>query len=117
MQKGTKRHLPDLGTKRFHTSQPWVAQHHSDHSELRAYSEASREFETVLTIHATSGYRAEAMAEFVLSIINETILSESLMLKAMTTMQDFLIENDFNPKVEKPVVELVERIKRTYGLK
>jgi hypothetical protein len=117
MPKESKRRPPDTSTKRFHTSQPWVAQHHSDRSEIRAYSEASCEFETVLVVCGTSGCSAEAMAAFVLGIVNEIILSESIMLRAMTTMQDFLIENDFNPKVEKPVVDLVERIKRTYGLK
>jgi hypothetical protein len=110
-----KRLLNNLISKRFYMSQPWRAQHHSDHSELRAYSEAKGDFETVLTVHGTSGYSAEAMAEAILSIINETILGEHLMLNAMKTMQDFLIETDFSPKVEKPVVDLIARIKRTYG--
>ena len=71
MPKTKKAKCPTKQPRRFYAAHPWQCQHHPDRSEIKAYIEASGEWETILTVHATSGASAEELATYVASIVNE----------------------------------------------
>jgi hypothetical protein len=55
----------------YYVTHPWESRHHSDHSEIVAYVEASGARETVLDVRQTSGASHEAMAASILALIRE----------------------------------------------
>jgi hypothetical protein len=117
MAKTKNTSTPDTKLKASYGLHPWKSKVCGDRTEIEAYVIASGRWETILIATQAPGYGHEALAQFIVTAVNELLTGERLMLTALITMQDFLVENDFHPRVEKPVIDLVERIKRTYGIK
>jgi hypothetical protein len=103
----SKRSLP----KSYYTAQPWQCQHAKDSSAITAYVEASGTWETVATIHTTSGNGAETLATFICNLINDTQKNKSLLQEAMDALQLCLEEDRLTFSSEQAVDHAVARIR------
>lgn len=65
--------MPKQGQTRrpYYSTNPWQCRHGKETSEITAYVEASGKWETVLTVHPTSGASAEVMARYLVAIMND----------------------------------------------
>lgn len=95
----------------FYSLHPWQCAHHPDCSEIAAYVEASGEWETILTVHPTSGASAETLATYVAVIINEHQGKADLLHEAMTALELCLEEDRLTFTSEQAADRVVTRIK------
>jgi hypothetical protein len=111
MPKAKKAKCPAKLSRQFYTAHPWQCRHHQDRSEVTAYVEASGEWETVLTIHPTSGASAEVLANYVAAIVHEHQAKADLLQEAMTALELCLEEDRLTFKSEQAADRVVTRIK------
>jgi hypothetical protein len=111
MPKSKKAKCPTTQQRRFYTAHPWQCLHHQDHSEITAYIEASGEWETILTVHPTSGASAEIVAVYVAAIMNEHQGKADLLQEAMTALELCLEEDRLTFTSEQAADRVVTRIK------
>lgn len=95
----------------FYAAHPWECRHRKDGSEITAYVEASGEWETILTVHPTSGASAEVVAAYVAAIINEHQSGADLLQEAMTALELCLEEDHLTFTSEQAEDRVVARIK------
>lgn len=113
MPKTTKAQCPTTQPRQFYTAHPWQCRHHQDRSEIAAYVEASGEWETILTIHPTSGASAEVLANYVAAIVHEHQAKADLLQEAMTALELCLEEDRLTFTSEQAADRIVTRIKAT----
>ncbi len=77
---------------RIYSLHPWRCTHHSTHSELVAYVEASGQWETVLTVSPTSGTSAKLMANFIMTLVNSYRQNNDLLRKAIKALEAIMQE-------------------------
>lgn len=111
MPKAKKPQCPTTQPRQFYTAHPWQCHHHQDRSEITAYVEASGEWETVLTIHPTSGTSAEVLANYVAAIVQEHQAKADLLQEAMTALELCLEEDRLTFTSEQAADRVVTRIK------
>jgi hypothetical protein len=107
--KGTK--CPATQPRKFYTAHPWQCRHLEDRSKITAYVEASGEWETILTVHPTSGASAEVVAAYIAAIINEHQSKADLLQEAMTALELCLEEDRLTFTSEQEADRVVTRIK------
>ena len=111
MPKTIKPKKPTIKSREFYSLHPWQCRHHKDNSEIVAYVEASGEWETILTVHPTSGASAEVVAAYVAAIINEHQSRIDLLQEAMTALELCLEEDSLTFSSEQAADHAVTRIK------
>lgn len=111
MPKTKKAKSPTTQPRRFYTAHPWECRHHQHCSEITAYIEASGEWETILTVHPTSGAGAEVVAAYVAAIINEHQSKTDLLQEAMTALELCLEEDRLTFTSEQAADRVVTLIK------
>jgi hypothetical protein len=97
----------------FYSIHPWECQHQRDQSEIRAYVEASGNWETVAVIRQTTGANAEAMAQFICYLINDNQKNKSLLLDAMEALESCLEESKLTFASEQAADSVFRRIKES----
>ncbi len=90
----------------------WQCEHHKDCSEIKAYVEASGEWETVLEARPTSGASAETLADFVCGLINSNQEKNRLMRIALEALQTCLDEGDLNFTSEQAADHAIAQLKK-----
>jgi hypothetical protein len=110
MPKTKKAQCPANQSRQFYAAHPWECRHLEDRSALTAYVEASGEWETILTVHPTSGASAEVVAAYVAAIINEHQSKADLLQEAMKALQ-FIMEDGLTFTTEQAADRVVTRIK------
>jgi hypothetical protein len=88
----SQKRAPDNKSRCFYSIQSWECRHDKDRSEIKAYVEASGTWETILTVHPTSGASAETMAAYITAIINQQQRKQDLLQDAMDALE--LVMND-----------------------
>ena len=111
MPKTKKAQCPTTEPRRFYTARPWECRHYEDRSEINAYVEASGKWETVLTVHPTSGASAEVLANHVAAIVHEHQAKADLLQEAMTALELCLEQDPLTFTSEKAANRVVTRIK------
>lgn len=111
MPKAKKAKCPTTQPRQFYTAHPWRCHHHQDRSEVKAYVEASGEWETVLTVHPTSGASTEVLANYVAAIVHEHQGKADLLQEAMTALELCLEEDHLTFTSEQAADRVVTRIK------
>lgn len=101
--------------KSFYTVHPWECRHKEDRSEIKAYVEASGNWEVVAEVRNTSGASAETMATFLCNLINDNQKDRSLLLAAMDALQTCLNEANHTFASEQEADRVVQRIKGKIG--
>ena len=114
MSKQTKPSKP-RSQKSFYSIHPWQSVHQKDGFALRAYVEASGEWETIMTIHSSSGCTAETMAEFVLNLINDNQRHQNILFEAMSALELCLQEDQMTVASEQAADRVITQIKRKIG--
>ena len=102
---------PAAQMRKFYTSHPWQCRHLKDRSEITAYVEASGEWETILTVHPTSGDSAEVVAAYVAALINEHLGKADLLQEAMKALELCLEEARLTFASEQAADRVITRIK------
>jgi len=102
---------PAAQTRKFYTVHPWQCRHLKDRSEITAYVEASGEWETILTVHPTSGASAEVVAAYVAALVNEHQSKADLLQEAMKALELCLEEAQLTFTSEQAADRVVTRIK------
>jgi hypothetical protein len=97
--------------RKFYTAHPWQCRHLKDRSAITAYVEASGEWETILTVHPTSGVSAEVVAGYVAALINEHQSKADLLQEAMTALELCLEEPRLTFTSEQAADRVITRIK------
>jgi len=110
--KQSKEAKPVNKSKRFYRIHPWQCRHHINHSEIVAYVEASGKWETVLTVHQTSGINTETMATFILNLVNDNQNNRDLLFEAMLTLETVLEKGRLDYGSELDANSIVGRIKK-----
>lgn len=111
MPKAKKAKCPTTQLRQFYAAHPWQCRHHEDRSEITAYVEASGEWETILTVHPTSGASAESVAAYIAAIINEHQSKADLLQEAMTALLLCLEEDRLTFASEQAADRVVTRIR------
>jgi hypothetical protein len=111
VSKTKKAKCPTKQPRRFYAAHPWQCKHNEDRSDITAYVEASGEWETILTVHPTSGASAEALATYVAAIMNEHQGTAGLLQEAMTALELCLEEDQLTFTSEQTADRVVTRIK------
>jgi len=113
MPKSTKSKRAATQSRQFYAAHPWQCRHREDRSDITAYVEASGEWETVLSVHPTSGASAEALATYVAAIMNEHQGKADLLQEAMEALELCLEEAQLTFTSEQAADRVVTRIKAT----
>lgn len=111
MPRTKKAKCPTMQMRQFYTAHPWQCVHHQDRSEITAYVEASGEWETILTVHPTSGDSAEVVAGYIAAIMNEHQSKADLLREAMKALELCLGEDRLTFTSEQAADRVVTRIK------
>ena len=111
MSKTKRAKCPTNQSRQFYTAHLWQCRHLEDRSEITAYVEASGEWETILTVHPTSGASAEVVAAYVTAIINEHQSRVDLLQEAVTALELCLGEDHLTFTSEQAADRVVARIK------
>ena len=111
MPRTSKQSRPATQLRQFYAAHPWQCSHHEDRSDITAYVEASGEWETILTVHPTSGASAEALAVYVAAIMNEHQSKADLLQEAMAALELCLEEDHLTFTSEQAADRVVTRIK------
>jgi hypothetical protein len=82
----------DRQSARIYSLHPWRCTHHSNHSEIVAYVEASGQWETVLTVNPTSETSAKTMATFIMHLVNSYRQNNDLLRVAMKALESVMQE-------------------------
>lgn len=93
MVKSSKATSPVSSLRQFYAAHAWQCRHKKTRSDIEAYVEASGEWETIITVHPTSGASAETLANYVASIMNEHQSRIDLLQDALTAL-DLCLEGD-----------------------
>lgn len=101
--------------RRYYTLHPWQCRHYAEHSEISAYVEASGEYEVVAIIRPTSGASSEALATFIVNLINDNQNNGHLLSDAMATLQLILEEDRLTFSSEQAADAIVNRIRKRMG--
>jgi hypothetical protein len=111
MPKTKKAQRPTNQSRQFYTAHPWQCRHHDNHSDIAAYVEASGEWETILTVHPTSGDSAEVVAAHIATIINAHQSKADLLQDALTALELCLEEDRLTFTSEQAADRAVARIR------
>jgi hypothetical protein len=111
MPKSKKAKSAVKQPRQFYTAHPWQCEHHQDRSDITAYVEASGEWETVLTVHPTSGASAEALATHVAAIVNEHQDGVDLLQDALSALELCFEEGKLTFTSEQEADRVITRIK------
>lgn len=111
MKKTYKKPKTISSIKPIYALQPWVCQHYPDHSEIEAYVEATGDWEAVAEVHQTAGHSAEALADYIVRVINDNQKNKNLLLDAMEALQLCLEEDGLTFSSEQAVDRVFTRIK------
>jgi hypothetical protein len=101
----------DKQSVRIYSLHPWRCTHHSNHSEIVAYVEASGQWETVLTVNPTSETSAKAMANFIMHLVNSYRQNNDLLREAMKALEAVMKEG-LNYSTEQEADSVVAGIKQ-----
>src|SRR6266851_1772305 len=101
--------MPSL--RQFNAAHPWQCRHKKTRSDIEAYVEASGEWETILTVHPTSGACAETLANYVASIMNEHQSKTDLLQEAMMALELCLEDERLTFTSEQAADRAVTRIR------
>ncbi len=113
MPKTSKSKTRKNKIKQFYSTQPWECRHHKSHSEIVAYVEASGTWEIIATINTTAGVSAEAMAQFICGLINDSQNDQDLLREAMKALES-VVEEGLNYSTEQNVDEVIASIKKRF---
>ncbi|MFY9288427.1 MAG: hypothetical protein WAO98_07985 [Alphaproteobacteria bacterium] len=98
----------------FYGIRPWSAAHYDGYSEISAYVEASGNIENIMTVRATSGASAEAIAEFALDLINDHQRNQHLLRDAIAALEAVMDDGlDFSS--EQNLEKNIQKLKRQIG--
>lgn len=111
MPRTSKQNRPAKQPRQFYAVHPWQREHHPDRSGIKAYVEASGEWETILTVHPTSGASAEELAAFVAGIMNDHQGKADLLQDALEALELCLEEDHLTFASEQSADRVVTRIK------
>lgn len=107
--KKAKSHAKQI--RLFYAARPWECCHHQDSSEITAYIEASGEWETIITVHPTSGASAEALANYVAAIVNDHQGKADLLQEARAALEQCLEGDRLTFTSEQAADRVVTRIR------
>jgi hypothetical protein len=91
-KKVSNANQPATKVRSYYTIQPWECRHDNNRSEILAYVEASGKWETILTVHPTSGASTEALGSHICNLINQHQIKENILQEAMSALE--LVMND-----------------------
>lgn len=111
-QTRSKSHYSAKQSINFYSVHPWESRHYNDHSEIIAYVEVSENWESVLTVHTTSGKGHETTAEFILAIIHEHQRKQGVLKDALDALELCLEEDGLTFSSEQAAERAVAKIKR-----
>jgi pyridoxal/pyridoxine/pyridoxamine kinase len=95
----------------FYSVHPWESRHHSDHSEIVAYVEASGAWETVLDVRQTSGASHDAMAASILALIHEHHEKRNALRDAIEALE-LVLKDGMTFSSEQAAERAVDSIKK-----
>jgi len=95
----------------FYSLQPWLCQHYPDRSDITAYVEASSHWEVVAVVQPTSGASAEALADFLVRLVNAHQKNQNLLRDAMEALEAVMQEG-LNFATEQDAYSVVASIKQ-----
>ena len=95
---------------RIYSLHPWRCTHHSNHSEIVAYVEASGQWETVLTVNPTSETSAKTMANFIMHLVNSYRQNDALLRDAMAALEA-VVNDGLNFTTEQTAEHVITHIK------
>jgi len=101
----------DLKPRCYYALAPWKCRHHADRSEITAYVEASGKWETVAVIPQTSGTSPEALATFIIRVVNATQQNKDLLRDAMEALEAVMKEG-LNYSTEQAAEHVISDIKQ-----
>ena len=111
MTTAAKPKAPMRAPRQFYAAHPWQCHHKKTRSDIQAYVEASGQWETILTVHPTSGASAESLANYVAGIMNEHQSKADLLHDAMMALELCLEEDRLTFSSEQAADRAVTRIK------
>jgi len=95
----------------YYGSHPWRREEVEGRCELVAFVDASQSWERVAIIQPTSAVKAEAMADFILRLVNERH-AEGDVLQAAFDALDGVLQEGLNFTTEQDVERVMVRLKR-----
>ena len=95
---------------RIYSLHPWRCTHHSNHSEIVAYVEASGQWEAVLTVSPTSETNAKTMANFIMHLVNSYRQNNDLLRDAMAALEA-VVNDGLNFTTEQTAEHVITHIK------
>ena len=95
----------------LYETHPWRCDHHADRSEITAYVEASGRWETVLTVRPTSEASAEAIASFIIQLVNGHQQNNDLLRDAMAALEA-VVNDGLNFTTEQTAEHVITHIKQ-----
>jgi hypothetical protein len=95
----------------FYSLHPWRCDHHPDHSEITAYVEASGQWETVAVVPPTSGASAEAVASFIVRLVNTSQKNRDILRDAMAALEA-VMNDGLNFTTEQTAEHVIISIKQ-----
>jgi hypothetical protein len=108
VQSGSKG---DKKARYFYSLHPWRCDHHADRSEITAYVEASGHWETVAVVPPTSGASAEAVATFIVRLINAAQQNRDILRDAMEALEG-VMNDGLNFTTEQTAEHVIISIKK-----
>jgi len=97
--------------KQFYFARPWECEHRNGYSDIIVYIEASGNWERIATINTTAGVSAEAMAQFICGLVNDSQKNQNLLQDAMKTLESVL-EEGLDYSAAEDVDKVVADIKK-----
>jgi hypothetical protein len=101
----------DKKARCFYSLHPWRCDHHADRSEITAYVEASGHWETVAVVPPTSGASAEAVAAFIVRLINAAQQNRDILRDAMEALEA-VMNDGLNFTTEQTAEHVIISIKQ-----
>jgi hypothetical protein len=95
----------------FYSLHPWRCDHHADRSEIMAYVEASGQWETVAVVPPTSGASAEAVASFIVRLVNAAQQNRDILRDAMAALEA-VMNDGLNFTTEQAAEHVIISIKK-----
>lgn len=94
----------------FYSFHPWQCSHKCEHSEISAYVEVSGAWETVATIHPTTGANAKVVATFFTDLINDKLRNGDVLQAALSILEE-IVQDGLTYSTEHEADHVIERLK------
>jgi hypothetical protein len=105
--------LNKICSRQLFTAQPWRCEHHSTHSEVKGYVEASGTWETLATIHTNAGASAESISTFITGIVNDAQMKIDPLAEALEALE--LVDHEgLTFAAEKKLSQTVNHVRRIF---